>query len=160
MEIASRKVHVVGVTVNPTGEWVAQQARNLAWKLQDRVLQARFLLRDRDSKFASAFDQVFRSEGVKVVRLPFRAPRSNSIAQRFVLTCRREVLDHLLIFSVRHLDATIKEFLVHYHQARPHQGLDQRCPDPDPKVIPLPVGGRIVRHDRLGGLLHEYSWAA
>jgi hypothetical protein len=70
------------------------------------------------------------------------------------------VLDHLLIFSARHLEAVIKEFLVHYHKARPHQGLDQRCPDPGPTVVPLPVGSRIVRHDRLGGLLHDYAWAA
>jgi hypothetical protein len=69
------------------------------------------------------------------------------------------VLDHLLIFSARHLEAVIKEFLVHYHQARPHQGLDQRCPAPaEPNVVPLPMHGQIVRHDRLGGLLHHYSW--
>jgi len=85
---------------------------------------------------------------------------SNSICERFVGTARRELLDHLLIFSARHLEAIFKEFLVHYHHARPHQGLDQRCPDADPGVVPLPVGGKIVRFDRLGGLLREYSWAA
>ncbi|HZI73966.1 MAG TPA: integrase core domain-containing protein, partial [Gemmatimonadales bacterium] len=79
---------------------------------------------------------------MKVVRLPYQSPRANSIAERFVGTCRREVLDHLLIFSARHLEAVLKEFLVHYHQARPHQGLDQRCPDPVPAVIPLPVVSR------------------
>jgi putative transposase len=94
------------------------------------------------------------------VKLPFRSPRANSICERFVGTCRREVLDHLLIFSARHLEAVIKEFLVHYHQARPHQGLNQRCPDPGTTIVQLPVGRRIVRHDRLGGLLHEYAWAA
>lgn len=160
IEIASRRAHLAGITANPTGEWVAQQARNLAWKLQDGVVQARYLLRDRDCKFTASFDQVFSSEGVKVVRLPYQSPRANSIAERFVGTCRREVLDHLLIFSARHLEAVIKEFLVHYHQARPHQGLDQRCPDPVPAVIPLPVVSKIVRNDRLGGLLHEYAWAA
>ena len=161
IEIASRKVHLGGITASPTGEWVAQQARNLAWKVQDGAVKAKFLLRDRDSKFTAGFDQVFRSEGVKVLRLPYRAPRANSIAERFVLTARRELLDHLLIFSARHLEAVIKEFLVHYHRARPHQGLEQRCPAPVmPAPIPLPAEGRIVRHDRLGGLLHEYSWAA
>jgi putative transposase len=161
IEVASRKVHLGGITASPTGEWVAQQARNLAWKLQDGAVKAKFLLRDRDSKFTAAFDQVFRSEGVKVLRLPYRAPRANSIAERFVGTCRREVLDHMLIFNARHLEAVIKEFLVHYHQARPHQGLEQRCPAPVmPAPILLPADGRIVRHDRLGGLLHEYSWAA
>ena len=97
IEIASRKVHLAGITANPTAEWVAQQARNLAWKLQDGILKARFLLRDRDSKFTASFDQVFHSEGVEVVRLPFRSPRANSICERFVGTCRREVFDHLLV---------------------------------------------------------------
>src|SRR5215467_9846732 len=78
IEIASRKVHLASVTANPTGEWVAQQARSLAWRLQDGALKAQFLLRDRDSKFTVSFDQVFASEGVEVVKLPFRSPRANS----------------------------------------------------------------------------------
>jgi len=98
---------------------------------------------------------------VEVVKLPFRSPRANSICERFVGTCRRGVLDHLLIFSARHLEAVSKVFLVHYHQARPHQGLDQRCQaHAEPNVVPLPMHDQIVRHDRLGGLLHEYAWAA
>ena len=80
IEIAGRKVHLGGITASPTGEWVAQQARNLAWKFQDGALRARYLLRGRDSKFSAVFDQVFRSEGVEVVRLPFRAPRSKDQA--------------------------------------------------------------------------------
>ena len=83
----------------------SEQARNLAWKLQEGPAQAKFLLRDRDSKFTASFDQVFHSEGVEVVRLPYRAPRANSIAERFVGTCRREVLDNMLIFGARHQDA-------------------------------------------------------
>ena len=130
IEIASRKVHLGGITANPAGEWVAQQARNLAWKLQDGALTAKFLLRDRDSKFTAGFDQVFRSEGVEVLRLRYRAPRANSIAERFVGTCRREVLDNLPVFSARHLEAVINGFLARYHQARPHL----------PALIPLPAG--------------------
>ena len=98
-------MHLGGITARPTGEWVAQQARNLASNVQDGTVKAKFLLRDRDSKFTAAFDQVLRSEGVKVLRLPHRAPRANSIAERFVLTARRELLDHVLIFSARHLEA-------------------------------------------------------
>ena len=136
IEIASREVHLAGITASPTGEWVAQQARNLASRLQEGALKARLLLRDRDSKFTGSFDQVFGSEGVEVVKLPFRSPRANSICQRFVGTCRREVLDHMLIFSARHLAPA------------------------EPNVVPLPMHGQIVRHDHLGGLLHEYAWAA
>jgi len=94
------------------------------------------------------------------VRLPFRSPRANSIAERFVGACRKELLDHLLIFSADHLEAVIKEFLDHYHHARPHRSLELRCPDPAPAIVQLPIGAKIVRHDRLEGLLHEYAWAA
>src|SRR5262249_45106886 len=74
VEVGSRRVHLAGSTCNPTAEWVVQQARNLAWKLQDGALRAKFLLRDRDSKFTAAFDEVFKSEGVEVIRLPYRRP--------------------------------------------------------------------------------------
>jgi putative transposase len=102
---------------------VVQQARNLAWKLQDAELRAGHLLRDRDSKFTAAFDEVFRSEGVGVIRLPYRSPRANAFAERWVGTVRRECLDHLLIFGRRHLETVLAEFVEHYHEARPHQGL-------------------------------------
>ena len=91
------------------------------------------------------------------VSVSFASPERNSIAERFVGTARRELLDHLLIFSARHLEGVIKESRSSsstYHQARPHQGIEQRCPDPVLPILPLPAGGQIVRHDRLGGLLH------
>ncbi len=128
IEIGSRRVHLAGCTYSPTHAWVVQQARNLVWKLQDGELCARFLLRDRDAKFSAAFDEVFRSEGVEVVRLPYRSPRANSFAEGWVGTARREVLDHLLIFGRQHLERVMIEFIDHYHQARPHQGLGQRRP--------------------------------
>jgi len=139
---------------------VVQQARNLAWKLQEGELGAKkFLLRDRDTKLTAGFDEVFRCEGVEVVRLPFRAPRANSFAERFCGTARRECRDHLLIFGCRHLEGVLTEFLDHYHRARPHQGLGQRLPWPPADLIPLPIGP-VERRDRLGGLLHEYLRAA
>jgi len=160
IEIGSRRVHLAGCTYSPNEAWVLQQARNLAWKLQDGELGAKkFLLRDRDTKFTAAFDEVFRSEGVEVVRLPYRAPRANSVAERFVGTARRECLDHLLIFGRRHLEGVLTELVDHYHRAHPHQGLDQRLPWPPADVIPLPTGP-VERRDRLGGLLHEYLRAA
>jgi len=159
IEIGSRCIHLAGCTYNPTAEWVTQQARNLAWKLEDGALSAKFLLHDRDSKFTAAFDEVFRSEGVQVVRLPYRAPRANCIAERFVRTARQECLDHLLIFSRGHLERVLTAFIEHYHRARPHQGLDQRLPRP-PTALRVVPGGELVREDRLGGLIHEYRWAA
>jgi putative transposase len=138
---------------------VAQQARNLAWKLQDDQVRADFLLRDRDSKFTRTFDQVFRSEGVEVIRLPYRSPRANAYAERWVGTVRRELLDHPLIFSRRHLARVLEEFLLHYHEGRPHQRLNQHLPAPR-HPLHAGVGNQIMRRDRLGGLLHEYSWAA
>ncbi len=137
IEIGSRCVHLAGCTYNPTAEWVVQQARNLAWQLQDGTLSAKFLVRDRDSKFTTAFDEVFRTEGVEIVRLPCRAPRANSIAVRFVGTGRRECLDHMLIFGRQHLERMLTDFIEHYHRARPHQGLEQRLPRPQAEVRPL-----------------------
>jgi len=109
-EIGSRRVHLAGCTRHPTAQWVTQQARNLAWKLHEGDLQARFLLRDRDTQFTASFDDVFRSEGVRVIKLPYRAPRANSFAERWVGTARREALDHLLIFGRRHLERVLLGF--------------------------------------------------
>ena len=105
------RVHLAGCTASPTAAWVGQQARQLAWVLQDGRIRARYLLRDRDAKFTVDFDEVFRSEGVEVIRLPYRSLRTNSYAERWVGTARREVLDHLLVFGCRHLEHVLKEFV-------------------------------------------------
>jgi len=141
---------------------VTQQARDLAWKLQDGEVRARFLLRGRDAKFTAGFDDVFRSQGIQVIRLPYRSPRANAVAERWVGTVRREVLDHLLVFSQQHLARVLAEFVNHYNGVRPHEGLGQRTPDRSVDAIP-PAGGTAVyvdRRDRLGGLIHEYRRAA
>ncbi len=158
IELGSRRVHLAGCTANPSATWVAQQARQLAWRIADGEVRLRFLLRDRDDKFTLAFDEVFRSEGVEVIRLPVRSPVANSFAERWVGTARRECLDHLLIVGRRHLEYVLGEFVEHYQEARPHQGLGQQTPSGGPPV-PVP-GGRVVRRDRLGGLIHEYERAA
>jgi len=161
IEVGSRRIHLAGCTSRPAGDWVVQQARHLAWRLQEGELSAKFLLRDRDAKFTTAFDEVFRSEAVRVIRLPFRAPRANAFAERWVGTVRRELLDHCLIFGVRHLEIVLHEVLHYYHHARPSQGIGQLTPisSVEPALAPAELN-RIVRIDRLGGLIHEYRQAA
>jgi putative transposase len=121
IEVASRRVHVLGVTAHPSGEWVAQQARNLFMALEDRVGQFRFLVRDRDTKSTSAFDAVLAAEGLTVLRTPVRAPRAKADAERWVGTVRREVLDRMLIFGGRQLRSVLAEYADHYNRHRPQR---------------------------------------
>ncbi|HEX8858730.1 MAG TPA: integrase core domain-containing protein [Actinomycetes bacterium] len=160
LEVASRRVHILGMTPNPTGGWVTQQARNLLMDLGDRVGQFRFLIRDRDAKFTDSFDVVFGSEGIRILRTPVRAPRANAFAERWVGTVRRELLDRMLIVGRRHLETVLSDYVVHYNQHRPHRSLGQ-MPPLGAVASPAPaVGGQVVRRDRLGGLLHEYAQVA
>jgi putative transposase len=122
IEVATRRVHVLGVTPHPVGEWVAQQARNLLMGI-DRAGRFRFLVRDRDTKFIAAFDAVFAGEGLKVLRTPVRAPQANTNAERWVGTVRRELLDRMLILGCRQLRAVLAEYADHYNGHRPHRAL-------------------------------------
>ncbi len=160
LEVASRQVYVLGVTAHPAGEWVAQQARNLLMALEDRVGQFRFLVRDRDAKFTAAFDAVFAAEGIEVVRTPVRAPRANAYAERWVGTVRREVLDRMLIVGCRQLRSLLAEFADHYNGHRPHRALGQAPPRGPSEPVVLALPGRVMRRDRLGGLIHEYAQVA
>ncbi len=128
IELDTRRVYVAGVTANPAGAWVVQQARNLTMVLADRARPVRFLVRDRDAKFTASFDEVFRSEGIRIIRTPVRAPRANAFAERFVGTIRRECLDRMLIFARRQLEAVLAEYVDHYNRHRPHRSLDQASP--------------------------------
>jgi len=160
IEVASRRVHVLGVTPHAAGEWVTQQARNLLMDLKDRVGGFRFLLRDRDTKFIAAFDAVFTAEGIRVLRTPVQAPQANAYAERWVGTVRRELLDRMLILGCRQLRAVLAEYADHYHGHRPHRALGQAPPlRPGVPVVVAPPG-RVVRRDRLGGLIHEYAQVA
>lgn len=162
IEISTRRVHLAGVTENPTGAWVAQQARNLAWELSERERPLRFLLRDNDAKFMYAFDEVFRAGGVKVIRTPVEGPKANAIAERFVGTLRRECLDWILIANRRHLERVLRVFVGHYNGHRPHRALNLAAPDRTPLKRPIAArpAAAVNRRDRLGGLIHEYSAAA
>jgi putative transposase len=157
IELESRRVHIAGCTTNPTGAWVTQQARNLSFT--DLFERVRFLIHDRDSKFSGAFDEVFRSEGIKVIHTPIRAPQANAYAERFVRTVRAECLDWLLIIGRRHLESVLRTYTTHYNRERPHRGLALLSPD-STSADPQPSGTEIKRRDRLGGLIHEYHRTA
>jgi len=163
IEIDTRRIHLSGVTANPVGEWVTQQARNLSFVLAEGIRTARFLIRDRDTEFTVGFDEVFRSEGTRIIKTPVRAPRANAFAERFVGTVRRECLDRMLILGRRHLEQILAEYLTHYNEHRPHRALDQRAPQ-SLGVTPVPIHDPdmtgLRRTEILGGLIHEYRLAA
>jgi putative transposase len=161
IELERRRVLLAGVTANPDGSWVVQQARNLIMTLTEQDPRARFLIRDRDSKFTAAFDEVFRSEGIRVIRTPIAAPRAKAHAERWVGSVRRECLDWLLIVSRKHLERVLREYVRHYNTHRPHRALEQR--PPLPKLLPTSVHDdeyRVRRFDCIGGVVHEYEPAA
>jgi putative transposase len=163
IELGSRRVHLAGCTANPTGAWVAQQARQFTWTLQERQPpRFRFLIRDRDSKFTRNFDAVFASEGIEIIKTPMRAPKANAFAERFVRTARAECLDWLLIVNRRHLERVLRIFADHYNSHRPHRSLNLRPPEPSARRLRAlrPPTAAIERRDRLGGLIHEYTLAA
>jgi transposase InsO family protein len=122
VEHATRRVHVLGITANPTGGWVAQQTRNLMLDLGDRAGDFRFLIRDRDSKFTALFDEVFKTEGIRVVLTAPQAPRMNAIMERWVGSVRRELLDRILIINERHLRKVLAEYEAHFNTHRPSPG--------------------------------------
>jgi putative transposase len=165
IELATRRVHLAGITTNPDGRWVTQQARNLLMELDDQGVRPRFLIRDRDGKFTREFDEVFRSERIRVIKAPVRAPKARAHAERWVGSVRRECLDRLLIVGRRHLESVIKTYSRHYNEHRPHRSLGQR-----PPISKLPPGepgmanvidlDRVRRRDLLGGLIREYRLAA
>ena len=157
IELDSRRVHLAGCTTNPTGDWVTQQARNLSFTgLLERI---RFLIHDRDSKFTAAFDEIFRSEGITVIRTSIRAPQANAYAERFVRTVRAECLDWLLIIGRRHLEHVLRIYTQHYNRERPHRALALLSPE-SAIAAWQPPGGAVKRRDQLGGLIHEYHRAA
>jgi putative transposase len=162
IELDTRRVHLAGVTANPNGAWVAQQARNLLLELGEQGRRIQFLLRDRDAKFCRAFDDLFWSEGAEVILTPVQAPNANAYAERWVGTVRAECLDWLLIVGRRHLEQVLRVYIEHYNVHRPHRALRLESPDPPAgsDAIHEAREGRVHRYDLLGGLLHEYQRAA
>ncbi|MEU6264664.1 integrase core domain-containing protein [Saccharopolyspora shandongensis] len=164
IEHTTRRIRILGATAHPTADRVTQAAKNLVMDLEDAKVRARFLIRDRDGKFPALFDTVLSDTGIEVVLSGVQMPRMNSIMERWVQTCRRELLDRTLIWNQRHLLHALREFEDFYNSHRPHQGIANTRP-----LHPLPAPAakpeqldpfNIRRHDRLGGILHEYHHAA
>jgi putative transposase len=166
IEIATRRVRLAGITTNPDGGWVTQQARNVLMQLDDGGAQPRFLIRDRDSKFTREFDEVFRSQGIRVIKAPVQAPKARAHAESWVGTVRRECLDRILIVGRRHLQHVLAIYTAHYNEQRPHRELAQRPPtnalrlSAEQQVSDVVSLDRVHRRDLLGGLIHEYQLAA
>jgi transposase InsO family protein len=161
---ASRRIRILGATAHPSTARVTQTARNLVMDLQDAGCSVKYLIRDRDGKYPALFDAVLADAGIKIVRSGVRVPRMNAVIERWVRTCRRELLDRTLIFNQRHLLYALREYEVFYNTHRPHQGIANArplVPLPEPITDPDRLAQlNIRRRDRLGGILHEYEHAA
>src|SRR6266542_3155193 len=158
IEHGSRRVQLAGVSASPDGVWMRQQARNLA--IEQRLHRTRFLLHDRDAKFSGPFDELVRSEGVRLIKTPVRAPQANAVAERWVRSVRNECLDHVLVFGRRHLEQILRAYVSHYNAERPHRSLALAAPAGEPhQTRGSPLAG-IRRREVVGGLIHEYYAAA
>jgi len=156
----TRRVHLAGITAHPAGEWVTQQARNLMMALGDHAERFKFVIWDRDAKFTAAFDAVFTAIGVRIIKTPVQAPRANAIAERWIASARPECLDRMLITGERHLRLVLGEYVEHFNSHRPHRTLRQRPPDEREHPPAMSPAARVLRRDRLGGLIHEYARVA
>jgi putative transposase len=157
ISLATRRIEYVACTANPDGRWVAQQARNVVMQFGDHQ-PFRFLIHDRDGKFSHAFDDVFRSEDMTVIRTPIRAPNANAHAERWVRTLRADCLDRVLIVSRRHLERVLRVYRQHYNEHRPHRAL-RLLPPNGRDATPLNPAASLRRRDLLGGIIHEYEAA-
>jgi len=160
IEHATRRIRILGITVHPTGEWTAQQARNLIMDLGEQAHQVKFLIRDRGSNYTAAFDAVLADAGIRTVLCNVRTPRMNAIAERWIGGCRRELLDRTLIWNQSHLRRILRQYETHHNRHRPHRSLDAAAPL---KPLPEPVDleqYRVRKQARVSGLINEYRLVA
>ena len=157
---AARRIRILGVTLYPTGDWTAQQARNLIMDLGDQAERMKFMISDRGPDFAAAFDAVLADAGIRTVLCNVRTPRMNAIAERWIGGCRHELLDRTLVWNQSHLRQILRDYETHHNQHRPHRSLHAAAPL---KPLPEPVDlgqYRVRRHARVGGLINEYRLVA
>ena len=154
IDLATRHVHIAGISSGPNGNWMAQIARNLTGCCDGFLLHKRYLIHDRDPLFTKQFRDILEAADVESIRLPPKSPNLNSFAERFVLSIKSECLNRMIFFSEAQLRCAMKEYLAHYHLERNHQGVGNKL-----------LKGRaaansdkaIVCHQRLGGMLKYYS---
>ncbi|WP_207921493.1 integrase core domain-containing protein [Micromonospora sp. KC721] len=159
MEVTTRRVHLLGVTAHPTGQWVTQQASNLTMDLGEHANQFRFLIRDRDRTYTAAFDHVLTTEGITVVKTPPRTPQANCLIERRGRSLRHECTDHVSIYNERHALTVVGQYVDHFNNHRPHQGRQEQPPSHEPAVV-IPMDKPLRRRRRLGGVINEYHRAA
>jgi len=160
IEHATRRIRILGATLHPDGECTTQQARNLIMNLGDQADRVKFMIRDRGSNFTAAFDAILVGAGIRIVLCNVRTPRMNAIAERWIGGCRREVLDHTLVWNQAHLRRILREYEIHHNQHRPHRSLHGAAPL---KPLPQPVDldqYRVRRHTSVGGTINEYRLVA
>ncbi len=161
IEHGTRRVRILGATEHPVQAWVVQQARDLLMDLADAGTRVKFMIHDRDVGFTTAFDEVFRAAGTRIVRSAVQAPRMNSVMERWIGSCRRELLDRTLVWNQRHLMTVLREYEDFYNTHRPHRALKQAAPL---RRLPDDVTDldrfRVQRRDRVGGVIHEYRRVA
>ena len=154
VHLASRRVLLAGCTARPDEAWMTQQARNLIWRLEDEGFKLRFVVHDRDKKFAAKADHMLRSTGARVIVTPLMAPRANAHRERLVGTIRRECLDWMLVMNQQHLQTILDAYVAHYNTERPHRSCELR--PPSTRGDPIVTRGKVRRRRQLGGLISEY----
>ena len=160
IEHASRRIRVLGVTLHPTGDWTAQQARNPIMDLGEQPHRVKFMIRDRGSNFTAAFDAVLADAGIRIVLCNVQTPRMNAIIERWIGGCRRELLDRTLVWNQAHLRRILRAYEIHHNQHRPHRSLDAAAPL---KPLPEPVDldrYSVRRQTHTGCLINEYRLVA
>jgi putative transposase len=159
IEHATRRVHLVGITANPTGPWTTQSIRNFCMRLGDSH-RFRFMIRDGAGQFTRSFDNVLAGSAITTIRIPPRSPQANAYAERWVRTLRHELLDRTIIWNETQLRQLLGEYIEHYNTQRPHRGIGQRAPNDTGNVAPIRPNHRIERTTTCDGLINQYRPAA